>query len=98
MNKLSYLPSPIISDKALVFVSQVTKEVADVPWITLEHTMTKHAETICMIERTHATLKNAPETEKRERRSMWHKFVNFPVLNYNTSYHTSIGCEPDRVF
>ena len=29
---------------------------------------------------------------------MWHKYVNIAVLNYNTCYHTSIGCEPSRVF
>ena len=33
-----------------------------------------------------------------EWRSLWHKYVNIAVLNYNTSYHTSIGCEPSRVF
>ena len=36
--------------------------------------------------------------ETGERRSLWHKYVNIAVLNYNTSYHTSIGCEPSRVF
>ena len=29
---------------------------------------------------------------------MWHKYISIAVLNYNTSYHTSIGCEPRRVF
>ena len=29
---------------------------------------------------------------------MWHKYINIAVLNYNTSYHNSIGCEPSRVF
>ena len=29
---------------------------------------------------------------------MWHKYVSIAVLNYNASYHTSIGCEPSRVF
>ena len=29
---------------------------------------------------------------------MWHKHINIAVLNYNTSYRTSIGCEPSRVF
>ena len=33
-----------------------------------------------------------------ERRSLWHKYVSIAVLNYNTSYHASIGCEPSRVF
>ena len=28
---------------------------------------------------------------------MWDKYINIAVLNYNTSYHTSIGCEPSRV-
>ena len=28
---------------------------------------------------------------------MWHKYVYKVVLNYNTFYHTSIGCEPSKV-
>ena len=35
---------------------------------------------------------------KSERRSMWHKYVNLAVLDYNTSYHTNIVCEPIKVF
>ena len=31
-------------------------------------------------------------------KSLWHKYVTIAVLNYKTSYHTSIGCEPSRVF
>ena len=33
-----------------------------------------------------------------ERRSLWHKYVTIDVLDYNPSYHASIGCEPSRVF
>ena len=29
---------------------------------------------------------------------MWHKYVSIAVHNYNTSYQTSIGCEPSRSF
>ena len=29
---------------------------------------------------------------------MWCKYVNIAVLIYNISYHTSIRCEPSRVF
>ena len=36
--------------------------------------------------------------ETGERRSLWHKYVKIAVLNYITSYHTSIGCEPSLVF
>ena len=33
-----------------------------------------------------------------ERRPMWHKYVQIAVMNYNTSYHESFGCEPTTVF
>ena len=29
---------------------------------------------------------------------MWQKYVNIAILNHNTSYQTSICCEPSRVF
>ena len=98
MTKHAYLPTTIIPDKRSVFMSQVIKEVAEFLGITLQHATTKHAQTIGMLERTHASLKKTLEIETSERRSMWHKYVNIAVLNYNTSYHTSIGCEPSRVF
>ena len=28
----------------------------------------------------------------------WNKYLPLAVLNYNTTYHTSIGCDPTRVF
>ena len=79
-------------------MSQVIKEVGKVLGITLQHATTKHAQTIAMLERTHASLKKILKIETEERRSMWHKYVNNAILNYNTSYHTSIGFEPSRVF
>ena len=33
-----------------------------------------------------------------ERRSMWHKYVQNAVMNYNTTYHETLGCEPSLVF
>ena len=29
---------------------------------------------------------------------MWHKYVQIAVMNYNTSYHESLGCGPTTVF
>ena len=98
MTKDAFLPTTIISDKGSVFMSQVIKEVAEVLGITLQHATTKHAQTIAMLERTHVSLKKTLNIEIGDRRSMRHKYVNIAVLNYNTSYHTSIGCEPSRVF
>ena len=98
MTKHAYFPTTIISDSGSVFMSQVNKEVAEVLRITLQHATTKHSQTIGMLERTHASLMKALKIETDERRSMWHKYVNIAVFKYNTSYHTSIGCEPSRVF
>ena len=98
MTKHAYLPTTLISDKGTAFTSHVIKEVAGVLGVTLKHATTKHAQTIGLLERSHASIKNALKIETGERRSLWHKYINIAVLNYNTSYHTSIGCEPSRVF
>ena len=58
----------------------------------------KHAQTIGMLERTHDFLNRSPKIKTGEGKSMWHKYVNIAVLNYDSSYHTRIGCEPSRVF
>ena len=98
MTKHAYLPTTLISDKGTAFMSHVIKEVAGVLGITLIHTTTKQAQTIGLLERSHASIKQALKIETGERRSLWHIHLNIAVLNYNTSYHTSIGCEPSRVF
>ena len=56
ITKHAYLPTTIISDRGSVFMSQVIKEVAEVPGITLKHTRRKHAQTIGMFEQMHASL------------------------------------------
>ena len=98
MTKHGYLPTMLISDEGTAFMSHVIKEVAGVLGITLKHATTKHAQTIGLLERSHASIKQALKIETGERRSLWHKNINIAVLNYNTSYHTSIGCVPSRVF
>ena len=96
--KHAYLPTTIFSDKGSAFVSQVIKGVRDVVGITLNHATTKRTQTIGILERTYVSLKKALIINTGERRSLRHKDVNIAVLNYNTSCHTNIGCEPSRVF
>ena len=97
-NKHAYLPTTLISDKSTAFTSHVIKEVACVLGITLKHATTKHAQTIWLLERSHASIKQSLKIETGDRRSLWHKYISIAVLNYNTTYHWSIGCEPSRVF
>ena len=98
MTKHAYLPTTLILDKGTAFMSHVIKEVAGILGITLKHATTKHAQTIGLLERSRASFKQALKIERGERRSLWHKYIYIAVLNYNTSYHTNIGCEPSRVF
>ena len=98
MTQHNFLPTTLISDKRTAFMSHVIKEVAGVLAITLKHATTKHAQTIGLLERSHASIKQALKVETGGRRSLWHEYVSIEVLNYNTSYHASIGCEPSRVF
>ena len=98
MTKHAYLPTTLITVKGTAFTSNVIKEVAGVLGITLKHATTKHAQTIGLLERSHASIRQSLKIETGERRSLWLKYINIAVLNYNTSYHSSIGCEPSRVF
>ena len=98
MTNYAYLPTTLISDKGTAFTSHVIKEVNGVLGITIKHATTKHAQTIGLLERSHASIQQTLKIETGERRSLWHSYVKIAVLNYNTSYHTSIGCEPSRVF
>ena len=59
MTKHANLPTTLISDKGTAFMSHVIKGVAGVLGITLKHATTKHAQTIGLLERSHASIKKA---------------------------------------
>ena len=98
MTRHCYLPTVILTDKGSQFRSDVVNQIAQTLDIRISHASTKHAQTIGMLERTHASLKTSLKTSTGERRSMWHKYVQIAVMNYNTSYHESLGCEPTTGF
>ena len=72
------------------FNSQVTRKV-EVLEVDLKHASTKHAQTIDMLERTHATVKTHSKAATGEFRHNWHNFLKLDVLNHNTFYHASLG-------
>ena len=98
MTRHCYLPTVILTDKGSQFRSEVINQIAQTLDIRIRHASTKHAQTIGILERTHASLKTSLKISTGERRSMWHKYVQIAVMNYNTSYHESLGCEPTTVF
>ena len=70
MTKHAYLPTTLISDKGTAFTSHVLKGVAGILGITLKHATTKHAHSIELLERSHASVKQALKIETGERRSL----------------------------
>ena len=80
MTKHANLPTTLISDKSTAFTSHVNREVAGILGITLKHATTKHAQTIGLLERSHASIKQALKIETGERRSLWHKHVSIAVF------------------
>ena len=99
MTKHAYLPTTISTDKGTAFTSTIIAEVTQILGITLKCATTKHPQTIGKLERTHASpLKTNLKMACGEYRRQWHKYLPLAVLNHNTSYHASIGCEPTRVF
>ena len=98
MTKHSYLPTTLITDKGSAFTSKILEEITEILGITLKCATTKHPQTIGKLERTHASLKTNLKRASGEYRRQWHKYLPLAVLNYNTTYHSSIGCEPSKVF
>ena len=73
-------------------------EIADVLGITLRHATTTHAQTIEVLERTHATLKTSLEMFSGKFRKQWLKNQPLALLIYDTTYHKSIECEHSPKF
>ena len=98
MTRHAYLPTPIITDKRSVFVSQVIHKLAEILGIKLKIAITKHAQTLGVLKRAHTTIKTSLKMASGEYRKQWHIYLPIAILNYNRTYHSSIGCEQSRVF
>ena len=98
MTKHTYLPTTLITDKRSAFTSKLVAEIAQILGIQIRCATTKHPQTIGKLERTHASLKTNLKMASGEYRRQWHKYLPLAVLNYNTSYHSTLGCEPSRIF
>ena len=98
MTKHTYLPTTLITDKGTACTSKLVAEIAQILGIQLKCATTKHPQTIGKLERTHASLKTNLKMASGDYRRQWHKYLPLAVLNYNTTYHATLGCQPTRVF
>ena len=97
MTKHAYLPTTLITDKGTALTSTFITGITQILGITLKCATTKYPQTIGKLERSHASLKTNLKMACGEYCRQWHKYLPLAVLNHNTSYHASIGCEPTRV-
>ena len=98
MTKHTYLPTTLITDKGTAFTSRLVAEVAHILGIQIKCATKKHPQTIGKLQRTHASLKTNLKMASGDYRRQWHKHLPLPVLNYNTTFHVTLGCEPSRIF
>ena len=97
--KHAYLPTTKFTDLGTEFKHpHISNEFAAVLGIEPKLATMKHAQTIGLLERTHASVKTHLKAAIGEFRNNWHKFLPLAVLNDNTTYHASLGCETYRVF
>ena len=93
-----YYPGVAKMVKKWVQGCEICKEVGKILGITIKCGTTKHPKTIGKLERTHASLKGNLKMASGEYKRQWHKYLPLAVLNYNTTYHPSLDCEPSRIF
>ena len=98
MTRHAYLPTTLITVKGTAFTSRLLEEVETILDIQNKCATMTHPQTKGKLKRTHASLKGNLKKASGEYRRQWHKYLLLAVLNYNTTYHSSIGCEPSRIF
>ena len=98
MTRHCYLPTVILTDKGSQLRSEVVNQIAETLEIRISHASPKDAQIIGILEKTHASLKTSLKLSTGELRSMWLKDVQIAVINWNTSYPDSLGCELTTVF
>ena len=94
LTKLDIKPQMIYSDLGSEFTSKPFKEL--MKSLDIEHVTTNtHAN---MIERVHRTIKEMIAKYKTSTKSRtWENILDDIVENYNTSYHSTIGFEPNDI-
>ena len=96
--KHAYVPKHILTDKGTAFTAELLSEIAKAADIHISHATIKHAQTIGMVERTHAKLKKILKISVNADRPQWDRFVDIAIMAHNTTYHDSLKCSPTEIF
>ena len=98
LTKHVYVPKQILTDKGTAFTAELLSELAKAADIHISHVTIKHAQTIGMVERTHAKLKKILKISVNADRPQWDRYVDIAIMAHNTTYHDSLKCSPTEIF
>ena len=86
----AYVPKHILMDKGTAFTAELLTEMAKAADIYISHATIKHAQTIGMVERSHAKLKKILKISVNADRPQWDRNVDIAIMAHNTTYHDSL--------
>ena len=92
------LSKHILTDKGTTFTAELLSEIAKTAGIHISHATIKHAQTIGMVERTHAKLKKILEISVNADRPQWDRYVDIAIMAHNTTYHDTLRRSPTEIF
>ena len=96
--KYAYVPTHILTDKGSVFTAELFQQLTKTIGIEISHATIKHAQTIGMVERSHAKPKKILKIHVNVDRPQWDRYVDIAIMAHNTTYHTSLKCSPTEIF
>ena len=94
----SYIPAQIITDQGRQFISQLTHETMTLFDIDLKHASVKHPQTIGLLERAHARIKQTLKTMEKQGHVDWDKAIDYAVFAHNTRIHKDTRSTPAEMF
>ena len=94
----AYVPKILLTDKGSQLTSNLVKEMTTLFDIELRHATTKHAQTIGLLERTHASIKKVLKIYENRMHSDWHKYLDYAVFAHNTSRNPKTRTTPADLF
>ena len=81
-----------------MFTAELFQQLTKAIVIEISHATIKHAQTIGMVERSHAKLTKILKIHVNVDRPQWDCYVDIAIMAHNTTYHASLKNSPTEIF